>query len=77
MRIGVPKEKANENRVGLVPACVRVVALADDAHLRNGLNVCRGQVTFEAVARDLALDYTPAETLLAEGRLSGGWTDAG
>jgi alanine dehydrogenase len=41
-------------------------ALADDAHLRNGLNMCRGRVTFEAVARDLALDYTPAETFLAE-----------
>jgi alanine dehydrogenase len=41
-------------------------ALADDAHLRNGLNVCRGRVTFAAVARDLALDFTPAETFLAE-----------
>jgi alanine dehydrogenase len=41
-------------------------ALADDAHLKNGLNVCQGRVTFQAVARDLALDYTPAETCLAE-----------
>jgi alanine dehydrogenase len=41
-------------------------ALADDAHFKNGLNVCQGRVTFQAVARDLALDYTPAETCLAE-----------
>jgi alanine dehydrogenase len=41
-------------------------ALADDAHFKRGLNVCQGRVTFEAVARDLALDYTPAETCLAE-----------
>jgi alanine dehydrogenase len=41
-------------------------ALADDAHFRNGLNVCQGRVTFQAVARDLALDFTPAETFLAQ-----------
>ena len=28
-------------------------ALSDDAHLRDGLNVCRGEVTHEAVARAL------------------------
>ena len=28
-------------------------ALADDVHLRNGLNVYRGRLTYEAVARDL------------------------
>jgi alanine dehydrogenase len=40
-------------------------ALSDDAHLRNGLNVCQGKVTYQAVARDLGYDYTPAELLLA------------
>ncbi len=40
-------------------------ALADDPHFKNGLNVCRGRVTFEAVARDLALEYTPADAVLA------------
>ncbi len=40
-------------------------ALAGDPHLKNGLNVCHGRVTFEPVARDLALDYTPAEVCLA------------
>ncbi len=40
-------------------------ALADDPHLRHGLNVHAGKVTYEAVAEDLNLPYAPAETLLA------------
>jgi len=40
-------------------------ALADDVHLRQGLNVCQGKVTFEAVARALSYDYVPVESLLA------------
>jgi len=40
-------------------------ALSDDAHLRNGLNVCQGKVTYQAVAMDLGYDYVPAESLLA------------
>jgi len=40
-------------------------ALRDNGHLKNGLNVCEGKVTFEAVARDLGYTYTPADTLLA------------
>lgn len=39
-------------------------ALAEDVHLRNGLNVCQGKVTYAAVARDLGYDYVPAESLL-------------
>jgi alanine dehydrogenase len=39
-------------------------ALADNAHLRNGLNICRGQVTYRGVADALNLKYTPAETAL-------------
>ena len=35
-------------------------ALFDDPHLRNGLNVYRGMVTHEDVARDLGHDYVPA-----------------
>ena len=35
-------------------------ALTDDAHLRNGLNVCRGALTYKAVADDLGLAYTDA-----------------
>jgi alanine dehydrogenase len=39
-------------------------ALKDNAHLRNGLNVAQGKVTYEAVAHDLGYDYVKAETLL-------------
>ncbi len=42
-------------------------ALADDKHLRNGLNVCRGKVTYEAVAKDLGYPFTPSEAALAGG----------
>jgi alanine dehydrogenase len=40
-------------------------ALRDDPHLKNGLNVCEGKVTYAAVANDLGYDYVPADTLLA------------
>lgn len=41
-----------------------VQALADDAHLRNGLNVCGGLVTDKAVAHDLGYEYVdPMEAL--------------
>jgi alanine dehydrogenase len=40
-------------------------ALADDPHLKSGLNIHRGHVTYEAVARDLDLPYTPADEALA------------
>ena len=39
-------------------------ALREDAHLRQGLNVCQGKVTYEAVAQDLGYEYVRAETLL-------------
>jgi len=40
-------------------------ALADDPHLKGGLNIHRGHVTYEAVARDLGLPYTPTDEALA------------
>lgn len=40
-------------------------ALQANPHLKNGLNVCQGKVTYEAVARDLGYDYVPADTLLS------------
>ncbi len=40
-------------------------ALAQDPHLKNGLNVAHGRLTYKAVAEALALDYTPADDLLA------------
>jgi alanine dehydrogenase len=39
-------------------------ALADDPHLRAGLNVMAGKVTYKAVAEALGLDYTPPEETL-------------
>jgi len=39
-------------------------ALRDNVHLKNGLNVCAGQVTFEAVAKTLGYDYVNADTVL-------------
>jgi alanine dehydrogenase len=39
-------------------------ALAEDVHLRHGLNVHAGKVTHAAVAHDLGLDYVPAEKVL-------------
>ena len=40
-------------------------ALSDDAHLRTGLTVADGKVTYKAVADDLGYAYVPAEKLLA------------
>jgi alanine dehydrogenase len=40
-------------------------ALSEDPHLRHGLNVHRGKITHEAVARDLGYDYVPPEQALA------------
>src|SRR5215469_11870847 len=40
-------------------------ALSEDAHLRNGLNICEGRVTHPAVARDLDLPFSSSDRLLA------------
>jgi alanine dehydrogenase len=40
-------------------------AMRDDVHLRNGLNVCQGKVTYQAVARDLNYEYVSAESVIA------------
>ena len=45
------------------------VALADDEHLRNGLNVHAGMVTYEAVADALGYDYVSAMDALARSAL--------
>ena len=39
-------------------------ALKDDTHLRNGLNVADGKVTFQAVAQAHNLPYVAAESLI-------------
>lgn len=40
-------------------------ALRDDPHLKNGLNVAEGKVTYAAVARDLGYDFVSPDSLLA------------
>ncbi|WP_136413192.1 alanine dehydrogenase [Herbaspirillum sp. ST 5-3] len=39
-------------------------ALKDNPHLKNGLNVCQGKVSYEAVAHDLGYEYVPADYFL-------------
>ncbi|MEK6684910.1 MAG: alanine dehydrogenase [Pseudomonadota bacterium] len=41
-------------------------ALMDDPHLRNGLNVCQGRLTHEAVAHALGLAYVSALDTLTQ-----------
>ena len=41
-------------------------ALLDDPHLRNGLNVYKGQITNEAVAHALAQPYVSADVVLTD-----------
>jgi alanine dehydrogenase len=40
-------------------------AMRDDPHLRNGLNVCEGKVTYQAVAQALDYEYVSADSMLA------------
>ena len=40
-------------------------ALTTDKHLREGLNVCKGDITYKAVAHDLGYPYVPAEQAIA------------
>jgi len=39
-------------------------AMADDQHLKNGLNVAFGKVTYKAVADDLKYEYVPADKVI-------------
>jgi len=39
-------------------------ALRDDPHLKQGLNVCQGKVTYQAVAQALSYDWVSADSLL-------------
>jgi alanine dehydrogenase len=40
-------------------------ALHDDPHLKAGLNIAAGKVTYKAVAKALNLAYTPADAVIA------------
>ena len=52
-------------RFGLTLASEGLVGIRCDPHLRDGLNIHRGKVTCEAVAKSLGLPYQPAEEALA------------
>ncbi|MEL6506138.1 MAG: alanine dehydrogenase [Pseudomonadota bacterium] len=52
-------------RHGLALADHGLGALKTNPHLRNGLNVHHGQITYEAVAKALNLNFSPAEDVLA------------
>ncbi|HKG23097.1 MAG TPA: alanine dehydrogenase [Blastocatellia bacterium] len=41
-----------------------VEAIRRDPHLKNGVNTCGGKVTYEAVATNQGLDYTPIDELI-------------
>ena len=43
-------------------------ALSDDVHLRNGLNIFKGRLTYAAVAHALGLAYVPAMDVLSKGQ---------
>ena len=40
-------------------------AMLDDVHLKNGLNVCQGKVTYQAVAQALGYDWVPPDAVLS------------
>ncbi len=41
-----------------------VEAIKADPHLKNGVNTYKGKVTYEAVAQDQGLEYTPIDSLI-------------
>ena len=51
-------------RYGLMLANKGLDALRDDPHLRDGLNIHRGHVTYQAVAEALNVDFTSASDAL-------------
>ncbi len=40
-------------------------AMREDPHLKEGLNVCDGKLTYRAVAEAQALDFTPADEIIS------------
>ena len=50
---------------GLALANKGIAALAEDPHLRAGLNVHRGRLTYKAVADSQGLSFIPAESVAA------------
>jgi len=68
---GVPRTSAQALNNATLPFVLALAdkgwrrALADDPHLRNGLNVHAGRITHPAVAEALAQDFVEPERALA------------
>ncbi len=68
---GVPRTSTFALNNATLPHAVAIAnkgykkALMDDEHLRNGLNVIDGKVTYREVAEVLGYEYVPAEKALA------------
>ena len=68
---GVPRTSTFALNNATLPLAVKLAdlgareALLSDPHLRNGLNVHAGKVTYRPVAEELGYDYVPAEEALA------------
>lgn len=67
---GVPRTSAHALNNATLPFVMALAAkgwrqaLSDDPHLLDGLNVHRGRITHDAVARDLGYDLLPAADAL-------------
>ncbi len=67
---GVPRTSTYALNNVTLPFALRLAnlgakqALMDDPHLRNGLNVHAGKVTYQPVAEELGYDYVPAADAL-------------
>lgn len=67
---GVPRTSTFALNNATLRYCIAIAdkgaraAMLDDHNLLEGLNVHRGMVTYEEVARDLGYDYTPARDAL-------------
>jgi alanine dehydrogenase len=68
---GVPRTSAYALNNATLPFTLQLAnlgwqkALAADVHLRAGLNVCKGKVTYKEVADVLGHEYQPAEKAIA------------
>ena len=68
---GVPRTSTLALNAATLPFTMKLAqeghkeALLSDANFLEGLNVCKGQVTYKAVANDLNYEYVPANKALS------------
>ena len=67
---GVPRTSTLALNAATLPFIMKLAqeghkdALFSDANFLEGLNVCKGQVTYKAIANDLNYEYVPASKAL-------------